>query len=633
MAEATFAAKMLAAAFAAGASLVLPGPAAVAHADRTEAGAASDTTASEAGEPETARTARGSAAAAPSAAGARISGSRIPGSPISGSRIPGSPVAGPSPAAAVTAEADGPPVKTRRGTAGPAPVEVQFTQSTQLTRLTQAAQSTEALPNRIDGPATISPAPATPPTIPTVPPAFATVPPAGVVAQSPIIAGPAPLTAMTPARSAPRALAVMTAVPGVSAKASSASMIDNILAPIRKLFGEGTALLVRRTFFNQAPSATPVQLTGQDAGPITGTIGATDPDGDALRYSLTGTPRYGTAVVNGDGTYTYTPGTGFAGTDSFTVSIADTGFHINLLDLFRPASTSAGVAVSQGALAPLLRFQFVYGTGSQYWSSAARSALESAASKLTSYIVVDSPVTITYAVSGESSPFSSTLASAGSDFINDGSGFLQTVVQNKIQTGADANGSTADGTIDWNFGRSWGLGGSVASSEYDFRSIAMHELLHTLGFISNVGAAGSNTGRIWTVYDSYVVNAAGTRAINSDYSWNNAFNQNLIGGNGGLFFGGPNAVAAYQAKVPLYTPNPWESGSSISHLSDNTFSGSKRTLMNAVISVGPGIRELGPVELGILTDIGYTVAPGPGAPTLLFVGFVTLRLRRRKGDS
>jgi hypothetical protein len=415
----------------------------------------------------------------------------------------------------------------------------------------------------------------------------------------------------------------MTVTPGVSANASSsASLIDNLLAPIRTIFGEGTALLVRRTFFNQAPSLNPVQLTGQSEGPITGTLAAVDPDGDPLSYSVTGNPRYGAAVVNGDGSYTYTPAGGFAGNDGFVVSVTDTGFHINLLDLFRPASTSANVAVSQGALASNLRFQFVYGTGSQYWSSAARSALESAATQLSSYIVVTSPVTITYDVTGQSSVLFATLASAGSDFVNDGNGFLPTVVQNKIQTGYDANGAAADGTIEWNFGRSWALGSSVSSSEYDFQSIAMHELLHTFGYLSNIDKAGSNTAPVWTIYDSFVVNSAGTRPIDAgDYSWSTAFDPNLTGGNGGLYFAGPHAVAANQGYVALYTPSTFGTGSSLSHL------GASNTLMSATVSTGPRPRVLSPVDLGILADIGYTVS---GSPVLLFVGFVSIRPRRRK---
>jgi hypothetical protein len=448
--------------------------------------------------------------------------------------------------------------------------------------------------------------------------------PASPAPAAAFTATPAPTaTSVPPAPSAPRSLSVTTVTPAVSAKASSsASLVDNLLAPIKMIFGEGTALLVRRTFFNTAPSLNPVQLTGQSEGPITGTLGAVDPDGDVLTYSVTANPLHGSAVVNGDGSYTYTPAAGFIGNDSFVVAVTDTGFHINLLDLFRPASTSGSVAVAQGALASNLSFQFIYGTGSQYWSSAARSALESAARQLSSYIVVTSPVTITYDVTGQSSVLFTTLASAGSDFVNDGNGFLPTVVQNKIQTGIDANGSAADGKIDWNFGRSWGLGAVVSSSEYDFQSTAMHELLHTFGLLSNIDKAGSNTAPVWTIYDSFVVNAAGVRPISpSDYSWNTTFDPNLTGGNGGLYFAGPQAVAANQGYVALYTPSPFTTGSSLSHRS------ASNTLTSAIKSTGPGPRKLSPVEIGILADLGYTVA---GTPVLLFVGLLPVRPRRRK---
>lgn len=423
----------------------------------------------------------------------------------------------------------------------------------------------------------------------------------------------------------------LTASAGASARMSTAALIEKLLAPIKSIFGEGTALLLRRSLFNQAPVVTPVQLTGQVTGPITGSLGAVDLEGDQMTYTITSNGHFGTATVHADGTYTYTPGADFTGTDSFVVSVADVGRRLNILDLSRPGSTSAGVAVSQGALAALLQFQFVYGAGSQYWTSAARGALESAASLLSSYIVVTSPVTVTYAVTGKSSPFSATLASAGSDFVNNASGFLPTVVQAKIQTGFDANGSAPDGNIDWNFGSSWAFGNSVPSTQYDFQSIAMHELLHTMGFLSNISQAGSNTGAVWTVFDGYVMNSAGTRVIDSNTAkWNSVYNTNLTGGSGGLYFGGPNAIAAYSALVPLYTPNPWESGSSLSHLNDNAFTGSKDKLMNAFSGQGPGIRVLSPIELGILTDIGYTITNGPGASTLLFVGIFALRRRRRE---
>lgn len=48
-----------------------------------------------------------------------------------------------------------------------------------------------------------------------------------------------------------------------------------------------------------------------------------DADGDALAVETVGSPANGSAVDNGDGTITYTPGAGFAGSDSFTYAVSD----------------------------------------------------------------------------------------------------------------------------------------------------------------------------------------------------------------------------------------------------------------------------------------------------------------------
>ena len=455
--------------------------------------------------------------------------------------------------------------------------------------------------------------------------------------EAPVLATPAAVTGDV--TSAPTALAPGTRVtanatlaraPLAAAAASATDPLSGLLSPIQGLI-EGIALLVRRTFFNQAPSVSPVQLTGQSEGPITGSIGASDPEGDRIVYSLTGDAQYGSIAIDSAGGYTYTPGPGFTGIDTFTVAAADPGFHINLLDLFRPPSTTASVAVRQGVGGgSLLQFQFVYGSGSQLWSLAAKRSLASAAAALASYIVVDSPVVITFDVSGEFNPLSSTLATAGSDFTSAGPGFLPTVVQHKILTGVDTNGSTADGEINWNFAQNWATGDSVVYGQYDLESVAMHELTHTLGFLSYTDQPGSNTGTTWTVFDSFLVNSDGTKVIGSDYIWRNAYTPNLTGGNGGLYVGGADAVAAYGGLVPIYTPGSWESGSSVSHLNDRVFGGANRKLMNAQVFSGLGIRVLSPVELAILADLGYTIAPQPGSAALAFIGVFFLRRTRRR---
>jgi hypothetical protein len=132
------------------------------------------------------------------------------------------------------------------------------------------------------------------------------------------------------------------------------------------------------------------------------------------------------------------------------------------------------------------------------------------------------------------------------------------------------------------------------------------------------------------VFDSFLVNSDGTKVIGSDYLWRNAYTPNLTGGNSGLYFGGAYAVAAYGGLVPLYAPSSWESGSSVSHLNDRVFTGTNRKLMNAQVFSGMGIRELSPVELAILADLGYTIAPQPGTAALAFIGVFFLRRSRRR---
>jgi hypothetical protein len=376
-----------------------------------------------------------------------------------------------------------------------------------------------------------------------------------------------------------------------------------------------------------------VQLNGQTTGPISGEVDAVDPEGDHIVYKLTQQAHYGTVTLNQDGSYTYAPTSGGQCSstciDSFTVSATDTGPHINLLNWFREGSTSAAGAIYQQPTGtPRITFTFVYGSGSQFWSSAARAELSATAVYLSSYFVPQHDVDLTYKVTGEYSLMGGTLASAGSDLTSDDPGFYPTVVQDKILTGTDSNGTAADGTITWNFGYAWGYN-TVSGGQYDFQSTAMHELLHTFGFISVVDSAGNNTVPNWTTFDSFIANKNGTSVFNGDV-FNTAYNSNLTGGDTGLYFGGPNAVAAYGGPVPLYTPNPWESGSSMSHLDDDTFTGSLEKLMNAASDTGLGVRVLSAAEIGIMKDLGYTMASQSAGGAVLLIGMMLVRRRKQR---
>jgi len=393
----------------------------------------------------------------------------------------------------------------------------------------------------------------------------------------------------------------------------------------------GAAFAVRQTLLNQTPTVAPILLTGLSDTLITGHVDAVDPEGDQIVYRLVQGPASGSVQLNSDGSFVYTPGVGFNGVDTFVVMAQDLGLHVNLLNPFRGAGASAGALVNEGAI----KFAFNYTTGSDLWTDDRRAALEQAAAGYNAYLLVTQAVTLTYDVSATNTPGDGILASAGSGLISSAPGFWRTVVQNKLISGVDSNGAAADGEIDWNFGYSWGLGDSVGSTEYDLTTVALHELMHSFGFLSVVGSAGSNTGRGWSVFDSFISTINGARAIRPDYTWNTAFDANLTGGNGGLYFGGVDAVTAYGALVPLYTPSPWEDGSAISHLDDATFTGSDRNIMNAQLATGPGIRIPNAIELGILKGIGYTVltVPVPGGSALAIIGFIFLRRARRKSPS
>lgn len=397
------------------------------------------------------------------------------------------------------------------------------------------------------------------------------------------------------------------------------------LPPELKWHVEGAFWAVRRSFLNLAPSVAAVQLTGQSGDPVSGRVDATDPEGDAIVYRLVTGPKFGTVALADDGSYVYTPGAGFAGVDSFAIAAQDTGLHLNLFDPFRRA-TNAAVLMNQGAIT----FAFHYAVGDEAWTPEARERLLVVAHDLANHFVVTTPVTLDYDVTSSASPTS--LASAGSDLISDAAGFFRTIVQNKLLSGIDSNAGAADGEINWNWANyTWALGDTVPAGAYDFTSTVMHELLHSFGFLSYIGQAGENTGRTWTIYDGFVVDQNGTRVIRGDYSFDTAFDANVTGGNGGLYLGGLGAVAGYGgALVPIYTPNPWESGSSMHHIDDATFTGDQQKLMNAQTDTGLGVRVLSPVELGILRDLGYTVVNQPVSIAAAAFGFLFVRRMRRR---
>jgi hypothetical protein len=80
---------------------------------------------------------------------------------------------------------------------------------------------------------------------------------------------------------------------------------------------------------NRPPIANPDANQTEEDTPVNGDLLAndSDPDGDNLIISTTpiSNPDNGTVIINGDGTYTYTPDNGFIGQDVFVYEVCDDG--------------------------------------------------------------------------------------------------------------------------------------------------------------------------------------------------------------------------------------------------------------------------------------------------------------------
>ena len=84
------------------------------------------------------------------------------------------------------------------------------------------------------------------------------------------------------------------------------------------------AIAVTITPVNQPPVASNISFSIAQDIPVTAKLAASDPNGDALTYSLISAAQLGSVALNpGTGTFTYTPNAGSSGTDTFSFKAND----------------------------------------------------------------------------------------------------------------------------------------------------------------------------------------------------------------------------------------------------------------------------------------------------------------------
>lgn len=93
---------------------------------------------------------------------------------------------------------------------------------------------------------------------------------------------------------------------------------------------------------NEPPTAGDSKLETYKNLPNEGLLSVTDPEGDALTFTLTRSPRRGEVILREDGSFLYTPKKNKVGTDSFAYTAADSAGNISreatvTIDILKPA--------------------------------------------------------------------------------------------------------------------------------------------------------------------------------------------------------------------------------------------------------------------------------------------------------
>lgn len=178
----------------------------------------------------------------------------------------------------------------------------------------------------------------------------------------------------------------------------------------------------------------------------------------------------------------------------------------------------------------------------------------------------------------------------------------------------DVTAVFASGRSDWYFGTD----GQVPPGKLDFTSVVLHEIGHGLGMTGGAGISGSIGywglgGSVPDVYDLYAQSGGGTALTN--FPNRSASLRSVIISNA-MRWGGSQGTAANGGVKPyLYSPNPYQEGSSIYHLDETTYAtGTPNALMTPYLDDGEALHDPGDIALGMLRDIGWTTVGGKGVP-------------------
>ena len=192
------------------------------------------------------------------------------------------------------------------------------------------------------------------------------------------------------------------------------------------------------------------------------------------------------------------------------------------------------------------------------------------------------------------------LAGASPFFAGGVSGIVGGTMYDHITSGIDPTPSSGDydAFIIFNFGYDLHEDWSTSpGSKFDLYSIALHEIIHTLGFMSLIDSDGmSRLGSGYSRYDKMLINRMNQRLVDPGSSQFIGSVSDLL--SDAITFRSEGCDYAN----PVFSPSQYRPGSSLSHF-DEYRSGVRYVMRWA--TGGGSDRELTVSELQVLCDLGY----------------------------
>lgn len=290
---------------------------------------------------------------------------------------------------------------------------------------------------------------------------------------------------------------------------------------------------------------------------------------------------------------------------------------------FAPQGVNRPLKMSAQAATASFEVDYVNSCNGEVWPEEAKTAFEYATDIWSTHLSSPVPIRIraSWSELGEN-----TLGSAGPTFLFTLTGqdiFTDTfypIALASALTGEDLVGETqathdVEMNISCNFNRWYfGTDANTPANRIDFVTVVLHEIGHGIGFTGSMQATNSIQEAFYgigpnglpIVYDQFVLDRGFSSILDKQVFPAGSGNlyQAVTGQTGGIFFNGLEAEFALDnQRVQLYSPNPFQSGSSFSHLDQVTFGQSENALMRPQIDSQFAVHSPGPVFCGMLDDM------------------------------